>query len=134
MAANEERAHRRLQEPFVPRDSPFVSLLMGTLVVTRGASKGERWLLFENRGIQSAAQYAGAAAAAFAAGTSLGEGEFWDRFDARRPLRRRRLFVVKVRADSRVRTCMMLTGGHGLSAAERPALVMPARRRDQTHL
>jgi hypothetical protein len=96
MAANELRAHLSLQPPTVRQECSCLLPLLGGLVVQGGASKGEQWLLFENRGIVSAAQYAAAAAEASAAGKAVGDGEFWDRFDAERPLRRRRVFVTKV--------------------------------------
>jgi hypothetical protein len=100
MATNELVAHYRVQAPCVPSDSRFLAYLLGALEVERGASKGEQWLLFENRGIQSAAQYADAASKAFAAGRAVGEGEFWDKFEPSRPLRRRKLFITKVRYHS----------------------------------
>lgn len=96
MAANELRAHASLQPPNVPQECGCLLPLLGGLVVEGGASKGEQWLVFENRGVVSAAQYAAAAAEAYAARAAVGEGEFWDRFDAARPLRRRRVFVTKV--------------------------------------
>jgi hypothetical protein len=96
MVANELRAHVRLQAPTAPCNSDFLSFLIGGFEVRDGASKGEQWLAFENRGINTAAQYADAASKAFVAGQAVGEGEFWDRFDPQRPLTRRRLFVTKV--------------------------------------
>lgn len=44
----------------------------------------------------TADQYARMASEAFAAGRAVGDGEFWDRLDPKRPLARRRLAVLRV--------------------------------------
>ena len=100
MAANELRAHARLQPPAVSRESNRMLKLMGGLVAEKGANKGEQWLLFRNQGIASAANYAGLAAQATQKQEAVGEGEFLDRWDRGRPLKQRKLFVLKVRVCS----------------------------------
>jgi hypothetical protein len=114
MAANELRAHARLQPPAVPAESNRLLKLLGGLVVQQGASRGEQWLLFRNQGIQSAAQYASLAAEAFARGKAVGEGEFFDRWDKARPLKQRRVFVKKVRT---ARSPSLCSGTYCASAA-----------------
>lgn len=78
-------------------ESENVAKLLGTLTVEAGAAKGERWLLFHDAGATSAAEWAQRAAQATADGAAVGEGEFWDRFDANVPIKRRKIFIVKVR-------------------------------------
>lgn len=97
LADNEVRAQLRLQEPAVSAESDNLAKLLGTLTVESGAAKGERWLLFHNAGATSAAEYAQRAAQATVDGTAVGEGEFWDKFDSAGPLKRRKIFLVKVR-------------------------------------
>lgn len=97
MAANELATHGRLQPPTVGRESPYVNKLLGGMVLSQGASAGEQWLLFRNDGVATAADYCQVAAAAGAKGEALGEGEFWDKWDAARPLQRRKVFILKVR-------------------------------------
>eukprot|EP00892_Ulva_mutabilis_P009344 jgi/Ulvmu1/6782/UM030_0120.1 len=96
LADNEVRAQLRLQEPAVAAESDHVAKLLGTLTVAEGAAKGERWLLFHNAGATSAAEYAERAAQATVDGKAVGEGEFWDQFDGGAPLKRRKLFIVKL--------------------------------------
>lgn len=81
-------------------ESDNVAKLLGTLTVEGGAAKGERWLLFHDAGATSAAEWAKSAAQATADGAAVGEGEFWDRFDATMPIKRRKIFIVKVRRDA----------------------------------
>jgi hypothetical protein len=96
LAANELRAHARLQPPEVKEEGQYVAKLLGGLTVSNGASKGEQWLLFRNDGIITAAEYAARAAQATQKGQTVGEGEFWDRFNTRAPLKRRKIFIMKV--------------------------------------
>lgn len=96
MASNELRAHAALQPPSVREESEYMNKLLGGIVVRGGASAGEQWLVFRNDGIVTAAEYAGRAAQAGAAGEAVGEQEFWDRFDTARPLQRRKVFLIKI--------------------------------------
>jgi len=98
MSYNEFTTHAALQPPAVPEEevSPYLPKLLGGFVSNEGLSKGEQWLVFRNDGTTSAAAYATEAAAASAEGEAVGEGEFWDRMDERRPLARRGTFIKVV--------------------------------------
>lgn len=91
-----------LQEPSVPRESPYLVKLMGQFTLSSGASEGQRWLAFHSvgglsgAGAGSAGAYSLAAAKATAEGAVLGQGEFTDMFDKDGPLRRRKVFILKV--------------------------------------
>eukprot|EP00191_Tetraselmis_sp_GSL018_P024113 CAMPEP_0177623594 /NCGR_PEP_ID=MMETSP0419_2-20121207/28987_1 /TAXON_ID=582737 /ORGANISM="Tetraselmis sp., Strain GSL018" /LENGTH=402 /DNA_ID=CAMNT_0019124159 /DNA_START=168 /DNA_END=1378 /DNA_ORIENTATION=+ len=74
LAANELATHAALQPPSVPQDAQLV---------------------FRNDGLASAESYCAKATQASADGRAVGEGEFWDRFDASRPIRRRKIFILK---------------------------------------
>eukprot|EP00850_Spirogloea_muscicola_P006396 SM000030S11405 [mRNA] locus=s30:494751:498073:+ [translate_table: standard] len=91
MAANELAAHSALQGA-ADDPSNIVVLLGGFQTQTTG----EQWLVFRDNGTYSTADYAKRAAAAMDEGASVGEGEFWDRWDKARPVARRRVFVVKL--------------------------------------
>ena len=55
-----------------------------------------QWLVFRNDGVATAAAYAQEAAAATAAGRSVGVPNFLDRMDPEKPLARRRTFVLRI--------------------------------------
>ena len=94
LAANELTTHAALQPPSVPDTSPYLVELLGGFQVTSGANAGEQWLVFKNDGVLTAADYASAAAGASQAGSAIGDGEFWDRFDTVRVFRRRHAYIV----------------------------------------
>eukprot|EP00192_Tetraselmis_astigmatica_P011306 CAMPEP_0117664572 /NCGR_PEP_ID=MMETSP0804-20121206/9300_1 /TAXON_ID=1074897 /ORGANISM="Tetraselmis astigmatica, Strain CCMP880" /LENGTH=367 /DNA_ID=CAMNT_0005471831 /DNA_START=247 /DNA_END=1350 /DNA_ORIENTATION=- len=95
LAANELATHSALQPPSVDRMHPNVCKLLGGFVSGLGGTVTEQWLVFRNDGTTSAEVYANKAAQAGAKGEAVGEGEFWDRFDSERPLKRRKIFVLK---------------------------------------
>ena len=95
MASNELAAHGALQPPAIAKLSDNLSKLLGGLIVEGGAGSGEQWVVFKTDGIANAAEYAGIAAEAGANGQAVGEGQFWDTWDKSRPLRGRKLFLIK---------------------------------------
>eukprot|EP00898_Chlorokybus_atmophyticus_P003270 jgi/Chlat1/3944/Chrsp26S04197 len=97
MAANELAAHAALQPPVIPEDkmSQHLCFLLGGFQT----SAGEQWLVFRNEGTVTAAEYAAAASEAGARGVAVGQGDFFDRWDRQRMLRRRRRFVLKLLAQ-----------------------------------
>eukprot|EP00271_Cylindrocystis_brebissonii_P006493 TRINITY_DN19272_c0_g1_i1.p1 TRINITY_DN19272_c0_g1~~TRINITY_DN19272_c0_g1_i1.p1 ORF type:complete len:526 (+),score=72.01 TRINITY_DN19272_c0_g1_i1:372-1949(+) len=94
MAANELLTHAVLQEEMPDGEplSPHVAKLLGGFQTTTG----EQWLVLRDDGSITAAEYAKRAATATEKGESVGEWDFWDRFDRDRPLLRRQKFIVQV--------------------------------------
>lgn len=141
LAANELATHAALQPPNVPQQSPYLTELLGGFQVTSGANAGEQWLVFKNDGVLTAADYAAAAAGASAEGVALGEGEFWDRFDVQRVLRRRQVYITSAMRQALCGLAFMHTryrlhqslGPYSLtlsSPEERDARVLTAKIRD----
>jgi len=95
LAANELATHAALQPPSVPQECPQLAKLLGGFVSGLGGTVTEQWLVFRNDGLASAESYCAKATQASADGRAVGEGEFWDRFDASRPIRRRKIFILK---------------------------------------
>mmetsp|Transcript_514 Transcript_514/g.1104 ORF Transcript_514/g.1104 Transcript_514/m.1104 type:complete len:446 (+) Transcript_514:52-1389(+) len=95
MAANEFSAYAAIQPPAVEKEdmSPYIYKLLGGFEATEGLTAGEKWLVFRNDGLSTAASYAAEAAKATSEGRALGEGEFWDNLDESRPIARRRAFI-----------------------------------------
>ncbi|CAG9464847.1 unnamed protein product [Pedinophyceae sp. YPF-701] len=96
MAANELKAHSSLQTPDgEPPEN--VAKLLGGFVVKDGAGTGEQWLVFRAGldGTATLEEYAKVAAEATSTKGTVGEGEFWDRFDYSRALRRRQVFLLR---------------------------------------
>lgn len=103
MADNEVRAHERLQEPAVAAECAHLAKLLGEFTLGGGAAAGQRWLAFHavggvaGAGAGTAGAYARRAASATAQGAAVGEADFTDMFNKAAPLRRRKVFMLKVR-------------------------------------
>ena len=72
-----------------------------------------QWLVFRRDGSETAAAWAQKAAAATAANTSVGDGEFWDIFEPQRRLLRRQAFIRSILRQS-IQASKL---DHGLSAS-----------------
>ena len=87
----------------MPQECPYVAKLMGQFTLASGAQEGQRWLAFHSvgglsgAGAGTAGAYSQAAAKATEEGAVLGQGEFTDMFDKGGPMRRRKIFILKVR-------------------------------------
>lgn len=55
-----------------------------------------QWLVFQDNGVDTAAQYAMAAAQATVEMKSVGSGDFWDGMDPIRIIRRRHRFILEI--------------------------------------
>lgn len=84
-------------------ESPYLVKLLGHFELSSGAAQGQRWLAFHSvggvgmSGAGTAGQYALTAAKATAERKAVGEGEFTDFIEKDGPLRRRKIFILKVR-------------------------------------
>ncbi|KAL2653141.1 hypothetical protein R1flu_021269 [Riccia fluitans] len=91
MAVNELVTHAVLQEA-ANGDHPNIAYLYGGFQ-TRA---GEQWLVFRDNGQITGQEYAKTASEATSAGESVGQWDFWDRFDPERPILRREIFITKL--------------------------------------
>lgn len=92
MAANELATHAVLQETNDGERCPHVTRLMGGFQTLTG----EQWLVFQDEGTATAADYAKAAGLATTERRAVGESEFLDYFDCSRPIKRRYIFIIKL--------------------------------------
>ncbi|KAH7424410.1 hypothetical protein KP509_11G007400 [Ceratopteris richardii] len=91
MAANELATHAVLQEAS-KEFCPHIALLLGGFQTLTG----EQWLVFQDRGQLTAADYAKAAGLATTDRRAVGNWEFLDYLDYSRPIQRRRIFIIKM--------------------------------------
>lgn len=92
MAANELATHAVLQDISEAARCKNLVFLFGGFQT----STGEQWLVFRDDGQITAADYAKAASKATADGQAVGQWEFLDTFDNSRPIKRRRVFIIKL--------------------------------------
>lgn len=98
MAANELVTHVTLQQPADDSPSEQFGVSSNVLILLGGfeTNAGEKWLVLRDDGYVTAADYAKAAAEATAEARAVGNFEVWDRFDPKRPLARRQVFIRRL--------------------------------------
>eukprot|EP00803_Ostreobium_quekettii_P003632 evm.model.scf_117.8 EVM.evm.TU.scf_117.8 scf_117:52245-57460(+) len=92
LAANELATHCDLQPPTVSQECDELYELLGSLQT----SDGDKWLVFRNDGVTTAAAYAAEAAKSTSERVRIGPSDVWDAMDPRRSLWGRQAFVLKM--------------------------------------